>query len=149
MLTSRPGGSTCVAQSLALERACRADLVDQEGKPLVSPHGLRRSCASIMLARGVLLIVVSRQLGHATPKITAQVYSHPLVDAQLDDAAAAFETLGPAEGKGGGGRRVASPRALTVRETVREEDIGTGPLPPLREPEQATPRRKRPGTLAS
>jgi integrase len=69
--------------------------------PLVSPHGLRHS-ASLMLAAGVPLIVVSRQLGHATPNITAQVYAHLLGDEQLDQAAA-FEGLGLGEAVPGAG----------------------------------------------
>lgn len=69
----------------------RAGLVDATGRPLVSFHGLRHTAASIMLSRGVPLIVVSRQLGHANPNITAQVYAHLLSDSQLDDAAAVFE----------------------------------------------------------
>jgi integrase len=80
-------------QSLA--RALRqAGLVDAEGVPLVTPHGLRHTAASLMLAAGVPLIVVSRQLGHANPNVTAQVYAHLLCDAQLDEAAAAFAGLG-------------------------------------------------------
>jgi integrase len=80
-------------QSLA--RALRrAGLVDTEGVPLVTPHGLRHTSASLMLAAGVPLIVVSRQLGHANPNITAQVYAHLLADSQLDEAAAAFSGLG-------------------------------------------------------
>lgn len=79
----------------ALERAsARAGLVaEQRGRsvPLVTPHGLRHTCASIMLAAGVPLIVVSRQLGHANPNITATIYAHLLDDSQLDDAAAVFQ----------------------------------------------------------
>lgn len=80
----------------ALERALqRAGLVahnrNGEPTPLVTPHGLRHTCASVMLARGVPLIVVSRQLGHANPNITATIYAHLLGDSQLDEAAAAFE----------------------------------------------------------
>jgi integrase len=58
-----------------------------------------------MLAAGVPLIVVSRQLGHANPNITATVYAHLLNDAQLDDAAAVFlaphdaETVGDTVGE--------------------------------------------------
>ena len=44
-----------------------------------------------MLAAGVPLIVVSRQLGHANPHITATIYAHLLADAQLDDAARVFD----------------------------------------------------------
>lgn len=76
----------------AVERACaRAGLLHDHGeKPLVTPHGLRHSCASVMLAAGVPLIVVARQLGHANPNITAAVYAHLLNDLQLDAAAAPF-----------------------------------------------------------
>lgn len=52
---------------------------------------LRHVRESVMLARGVPLIVVSRQLGHANPNITATIYARLLGDSQLDEAAAAFE----------------------------------------------------------
>jgi integrase len=80
-------------QSLA--RALRrAGLVDAGGVPPVTPHGLRHTAASLMLAAGVPLIVVSRQLGHANPNVTAQVYAHLFADSQLDEAAVAFAGLG-------------------------------------------------------
>jgi integrase len=72
----------------------RAGLTDSDGVPLVTPHGLRHTAASLMLAAGVPLIVVSRQLGHANPNVAAQVYAHLLADSQLDEAAAAFAGLG-------------------------------------------------------
>lgn len=76
----------------AVERAChRAGLVDTTGRPLVTTHGLRHTAASIMLAAGVPLVVVSRQLGHADVNVTARIYAHLLGDDQLDAAAAAFE----------------------------------------------------------
>ena len=84
----------------------RCGLIDQNGRPLVSLHGLRHTAGSIMLAAGVPLIVVSRQLGHANPQITAQVYAHLLADEQLDIAAGALEALLATD---------------TVRETVRED----------------------------
>ncbi len=90
------------ATARALERA---GLVDGEGLPLVTLHGLRHTAASIMLARGVPLIVVSRQLGHADPKITASTYAHLLGDSELDRAATVFDTLD---------------EAGTLRETLRE-----------------------------
>jgi integrase len=92
----------------ALERACeRAGLGNEVGerfRPLVTLHGLRHTSASIMLGAGVPLIVVSRQLGHANPHITATIYAHLLGDHQLDLAAKAFDDSSVAE---------------TVRETVR------------------------------
>lgn len=71
----------------------RARLVDEDDKPLVSLHGLRHTCGSILLAHGVPLIVVSRHLGHADPNITARVYAHLLSDSQLNIAAEVFERL--------------------------------------------------------
>lgn len=76
----------------ALERACaRAGLIDDEGRPLVSPHRLRHSSASVMIREGVPLTVVAAQLGHADPAITARIYAHLVEDRDLDLAAAAFE----------------------------------------------------------
>lgn len=69
----------------------RAGLLTPEGKPLVSFHGLRHTAASVGLARGVPLIAVSRQLGHARVDITAKVYAHLLDDSQLDEFASAHE----------------------------------------------------------
>lgn len=80
----------------ALRRVCeRVGLVDDQGRALVTFHGMRHTAASLMLAAGVPLIVVSRQLGHADPRITAQVYAHLIEDAQLDAAAAAFSDPDP------------------------------------------------------
>ena len=76
----------------ALERACvRAGLVDEQEKAIVSPYGLRHTAASIMLGAGVPLIVVSRQLGHANPNLTATIYAHLLSDAELERAAGIFD----------------------------------------------------------
>lgn len=82
----------------ALERACaRVGLVDEAGRPLLSPHRLRHSAASVMLAEGVPLPVVSAQLTHASPRITSQVYSHMVGD-DLDRAAAVFDAPTGPEG---------------------------------------------------
>jgi integrase len=76
----------------ALERALgRAELVDAEGRPLVTFHGRRHTAASVMLARGVPLPVVARQLGHANPNITATIYAHILGEDHLDRAANVFD----------------------------------------------------------
>lgn len=68
--------------------------MDPTQRPLVSFHGLRHTAASVMLARGVPLLVVSRQLGHRNPNVTAEVYAHLLHDAQLDEAMSAFAPRG-------------------------------------------------------
>lgn len=68
-----------------LHEACR-----RLGLPQVSWHDLRHSTASILLAAGVPLPVISRMLGHSTIRVTADLYAH--VVPQLErDAAAAME----------------------------------------------------------
>lgn len=61
------------------------------GLPLTF-HGLRHAHASLMLAGGVHLKVVSDRLGHSSIAITADLYSHvaPALD---DEAAAALDGL--------------------------------------------------------
>jgi integrase len=94
----------------ALERALlRAGLVDDAGTPLIAFHGLRHTAASIVLGAGVPLIVVSRQLGHADPQITARVYAHLVNRAQLDEAASVFDRINGSNGT-----------ARTLRGTLRE-----------------------------
>ena len=53
------------------------------------PHELRHSAASIMLAQGVPLEVVSEVLGHASIKMTKDVYGH-LIGSQKREAADAM-----------------------------------------------------------
>jgi integrase len=62
----------------------RAGLVDGAARPLVNFHGLRHTAASIAFARGVPLIAISRQLGHASVAVTSIVYAHLIDDRQLD-----------------------------------------------------------------
>lgn len=49
-------------------------------------HSLRHTCASLMIADGTPLVVVSRRLGHAQVSTTANIYSH--VIASADERAA-------------------------------------------------------------
>jgi integrase len=53
-----------------------APLMAAAGVPRIRFHDLRHTCASLMLARGVPVHVVSRQLGHANVAITMNVYAH-------------------------------------------------------------------------
>jgi integrase len=52
-------------------------------------HDLRHTHASMQLADGVPVIVVSRRLGHESIKTTTDVYGHLVPDAQIAAAAAA------------------------------------------------------------
>jgi integrase len=46
--------------------------------PHVSVHGLRHSCASILLAYGFSPAEVAALLGHSSPTVTLKFYSHAL-----------------------------------------------------------------------
>ena len=118
-----PMGEASPGQTL--ERALiRVGLLNHQRRPLVTFHGLRHTAASIMLARGVPLIVVSRQLGHANPQITATVYAHLLSDSELDRAAAVFEEAPnerPHDAPADAGDRTApeTPATTTITPTAR------------------------------
>jgi integrase len=60
------------------------------GLPRITLHGLRHAHATAMLAAGVPLKIVADRLGHASVRVTGDVYSH--VVAGLDEQAA--ETVG-------------------------------------------------------
>ena len=80
-----------------------------DGAPLVTFHGLRHTAAARAFARGVPLLTISRQLGHASPAITARVYAHLHSDSQLDAFADAMDSS-------------------TLRETLREIRTGAESL---------------------
>jgi integrase len=60
-----------------------------------SPHELRHSAASLLIAQGVPLKVVSDTLGHASIRVTADVYGHLLEPAKAEAADAMSEALWP------------------------------------------------------
>jgi integrase len=66
-------------------------VVASAGLPDRRPHDLRHSCATLVLSRGVPLIVISEMLGHASIEITARYYAHVTrglkqeASAKLDD----------------------------------------------------------------
>lgn len=58
----------------------------------LTPHDLRHSCASFLIAQNIHPKVISAILGHASIGITMDLYGH-LFSGQLDDAAAAVESV--------------------------------------------------------
>lgn len=58
-----------------------------------SPHELRHSAASLLLAQGVPLKVVSETLGHSSIRVTADVYGHLLEPAKAEAADAMSRLL--------------------------------------------------------
>lgn len=69
------------------------DLIEGSGIGRWSPHELRHSAASILLAMGVPLEVVSETLGHSSIRITKDVYGHLLEPARQEAADAAGRAL--------------------------------------------------------
>jgi len=53
-------------------------LLSLSGLPDVHFHSLRHSCASMLLHNGIPIHSVSKMLGHSSPSITLNVYSHIL-----------------------------------------------------------------------
>jgi integrase len=60
-------------------------LMRELGMAPLTPHELRHSAATLNLAAGVPLSLVSWLLGHTTPAIT-QIYLHPMADVQQEAA---------------------------------------------------------------
>lgn len=58
-----------------------------------TPHELRHSAASILLAQGVPLKVVSETLGHSSIRVTADVYGHLMEPAKAEAADAMTSAL--------------------------------------------------------
>lgn len=67
--------------------------VTRAGLPPASFHSLRHVHASLMLASGVSLAIVSKRLGHSTITITSDLYSHLFADAHQAAAEAAEAVL--------------------------------------------------------
>lgn len=53
-----------------------AELVAASGLPKIRLHDTRHTAASLMLASGAPVKVVSELLGHASPSITLALYQH-------------------------------------------------------------------------
>ena len=62
------------------------------GLPEIRFHDMRHTAASIMLANGIPIMVVSRILGHSSAAITLRVYGH-LMPGGMEDAAALMDEV--------------------------------------------------------
>ena len=62
------------------------DALHGAGVKPIPLHSARHTFATLALGAGVRLDIVSKQLGHASVAITADVYGHP-DDKALEDAA--------------------------------------------------------------
>ena len=63
-----------------------AKFIRRTGLPKVTVHSLRHTYASLMIADGVPLVVVSHQLGHAQASTTANIYAHAIKSAEVKAA---------------------------------------------------------------
>jgi len=68
-------------------------LLQRAGLPRVRPHDLRHTAATLLLARGVPVKVVSEMLGHASIGITLSIYGHVLPHMQEQAARTMDEML--------------------------------------------------------
>jgi integrase len=67
----------------------RAEVSTPDGR--LSLHSLRHTFASLLIANGLNVVFVSRQLGHGNPAVTLSVYAH--LFQQADHAATARDAL--------------------------------------------------------
>lgn len=69
----------------AFRQAVRRSGIRADGR--LSLHSLRHGYASLLIAEGLDVVFVSRQLGHANPSVTLSVYAHLFAQAKHADAA--------------------------------------------------------------
>jgi integrase len=82
--TGTPLNYRNVAQRGLTAAADRAGL-NREGEPNLTLHDLRHTYGSHLVRGGADVVTVSRQMGHARPSITLDVYSHEFAAVQHRD----------------------------------------------------------------
>ena len=66
---------------------CYATVIKAADVRPIKFHGLRHTCATLLLQAGVPVKVVSERLGHTKVSMTLDVYAHVLPEMQRDAAA--------------------------------------------------------------
>lgn len=91
LVFTREDGSPLHPQTIAwhLKQATKAASV-----PWIGVHGLRHTCATLGLAAGVPLKVMSERLGHSSTTVTADLYQHVVPGMQADAATRIMAGLG-------------------------------------------------------
>jgi integrase len=87
-------GNTLAVASTTATSAKRSDKLSNSQAPAAAKltlHSLRHTFASLLIARRLDVVFVSRQLGHANPSITLGVYAY--LYARADDAEAARDAI--------------------------------------------------------
>lgn len=69
--------------------------VQRSGLPKVHIHSLRHTYASLMIASGTPLVIVSKRLGHAQVSTTSNIYSHLIqsADEKASQVVAVFDDV--------------------------------------------------------
>jgi len=70
-------------------------LTGELGLPRLTAHGLRHTCATLMLSAGVPPKVAAERLGHADPTLFTNLYSHVTPTMQREAATAIGTVLFP------------------------------------------------------
>lgn len=71
------------------------DFIKKYDLPKFSPHSLRHTNASLLIANGVNIPTVSKRLGHANVSTTTKIYSHAIQSADEKAADILAEKLNP------------------------------------------------------
>ena len=79
-----PYRDNCTAKLATISRG--AQIGHRAGVKAIKFHGLRHTCATLLLQAGQPIHVVSKRLGHAKVSMTLEVYAHVLPDMQADAA---------------------------------------------------------------
>jgi integrase len=82
-----PLGYRNLAQRGLTKAADRAGL-NGDGQPRLTLHDLRRTFGSHLIRQGADVVTVSRQMGHARPSITLDIYSQEFAAVQHRDSLA-------------------------------------------------------------
>ena len=74
-----------LAQRGLTKAADRAGL-NRKGQPRLTLHDLRHTFGSHLVRQGADVVTVSRQMGHARPSITLDIYAHEFAAVQHRDS---------------------------------------------------------------
>ena len=88
-LLQHAGARTQLPRGAAFRATVKRSGITASGR--LSLHSLRHGYASLLIAKGLNLVFVGRQLGHANPTVTLSTYAH--LFERADHAQAASEAL--------------------------------------------------------